>query len=354
MSAAPPVVEWGPRPGTVRLLDQTLLPAEVRVLDLTGADAVAEAIRTLRVRGAPAIGVAAALGLVAGMERWIEAGGHGLAEARNECARLADLLFATRPTGHDLGTALGRLRACAAGPFADAAGLVTGLRREADHIRDDDRRRCRAIGEAGQALLPPEGEVRVLTHCNAGALATAGIGTALAPLYVARERGRTVRVWADETRPVLQGARLTAWELARAGIEVTVIADSMAAALMARGAVQLVITGADRIAANGDVANKIGTYALALLAAHHGLPFYVAAPSSTIDPACPDGSAIPVEERAADELRDLGARGHLPGEVGVWNPAFDVTPARYVTALVTEGGVLRPPFAPRLAALVGR
>ncbi|MDF1503201.1 S-methyl-5-thioribose-1-phosphate isomerase, partial [Roseisolibacter sp. H3M3-2] len=224
----------------------------------------------------------------------------------------------------------------------DPARALAALRAEATAIRDEDRAMCRAIGEHGAALL---GDApRVLTHCNAGALATCGIGTALAPVYVARERGRDVRVWADETRPLLQGSRLTALELSRAGVPVTVIADGMAAALLRTGAVGAVLVGADRIAANGDAANKIGTYGLALAARAHDVPFYVLAPSSTVDPATADGAAIPIEERDPDEVRAPMGRRAAPDGVAAWNPAFDVTPAALITAIVTERGVHRPPY----------
>jgi methylthioribose-1-phosphate isomerase len=220
--------------------------------------------------------------------------------------------------------------------------LLESLRAEASAILEEDREMCRRIGEHGEALIGDR--ARVLTHCNAGALATGGIGTALAPVYVAAEHGRTVAVYADETRPLLQGSRLTAWELSRAGIPVTVLTDGMAASLMRAGTVDMCIVGADRIAANGDTANKIGTYALAVVARHHGVPFYVAAPSSTIDPSVPDGDSIVIEQRAADEVRRSFGTLTAPADVAVYNPAFDVTPAALITAFVTDRGIVRAPY----------
>src|SRR6478672_5603113 len=311
--AIPHPIDWTAE-GAVRILDQTLLPDAERYLDLDTVDAVAEAIRTLRVRGAPLIGIAAAMGLTLAIRR-----GPGSLDA--VCAA-SKVLGATRPTAVNLHWALERMerRAAASTP----ARLAADLRDEASAIWDEDRAMCARIGVAGAALIG--GDAVVLTHCNAGALATGGIGTALAPIYTLHQAGHRVAVVADETRPLLQGSRLTAWELSRAGVPVTVIADGMAASRLRRGDVTCVIVGADRIAANGDVANKIGTYGVALAARAHGVPFYVAAPTSTIDPATPDGSRIPIEERAASEV--AGWRGHpaAPPEATVWNPAFDVTP----------------------------
>jgi methylthioribose-1-phosphate isomerase len=318
--------------GAVRILDQTLLPGEERYLDLDTVDAVAEAIRTLRVRGAPLIGIAAAMGVTLAVRR-------GPATLDAVCAASA-ALGATRPTAVNLRWALGRMERRAAAAVSAGADLARALREEANAIWDEDREMCARIGAAGAALIG--GDAVVLTHCNAGALATGGMGTALAPVYTLHQAGRRVSVIADETRPLLQGSRLTAWELTRAGVPVTVIADGMAASRLRRGDVTCVIVGADRIAANGDVANKIGTYGVALAAREHGVPFYVAAPTSTIDPATPDGARIPIEERAADEV--AGWRGHAaaPAEARVWNPAFDVTPAELVTAIITDRGVFAP------------
>jgi methylthioribose-1-phosphate isomerase len=331
----PDPIGWTPD-GTVRILDQTLLPGEERYPVLETVDAVAEAIRTLRVRGAPLIGIAAAMGVALAARR-------GPASLDAVCAAAA-ALGATRPTAVNLHWALERMERRAAAALAAGADLVGALRDEADAIREEDRAMCARIGAAGAELIG--GNATVLTHCNAGALATGGIGTALAPVYTLHAAGRRVAVVADETRPLLQGSRLTAWELARSGVPVTVIADGMAASRLRQGDITCVLVGADRIAANGDVANKIGTYGLALAARAHGVPFYVAAPTSTIDPATPDGAGIPIEQRGADEV--TGWRGHpaAPAGVGVWNPAFDVTPAELVTAIITDQGV----FAPRDAA----
>lgn len=317
----------------IRILDQTRLPGEELYLELATVEAVAEAIHSLRVRGAPLIGVSAAMGLAALVS------GLGARASQEAVTRLADVLQATRPTAVNLAWALTRMRARAAGAGSGLA-LGAALREEAQAIWDEDGAMCRRIGEAGLPLVPDGATVH--THCNAGALATGGIGTALAPIYLAHEAGRRVRVVADETRPLLQGSRLTAWELTRAGVPTTVIADNMAASRLRRGDVTCVIVGADRIAANGDVANKIGTYTLALAARAHGVPFYVAAPRSTFDFATADGPAIPIEERHGDEVRRPGGveRPTAPAGAEVWNPAFDVTPAALVTGYITDAGLL--------------
>src|SRR6188768_3575493 len=287
-------VRWSADGGAVDIIDQRLLPGALQRRELRTADDVCDAILTLAVRGAPAIGVAGAMGLVVALTPHAE-------DERERFIACADELGAriarVRPTAVNLSWAIGRLRRVARETAGDSRTLLDALRAEATRILDEDRDMCRRIGEQGLTLLPDG--ARVLTHCNAGALATGGIGTALAPVYVAAERGRRVAVFADETRPLLQGSRLTAWELSQAGIDVTVLADNMAASLMRAGAVDLVIVGADRIAANGDVANKIGTYPLALAARHHGVPFYVAAPWSTFDPATETGHQIVIEHRAA-------------------------------------------------------
>jgi methylthioribose-1-phosphate isomerase len=327
----PAPIAWTPD-HAVRILDQTLLPAEERYLDLESVEAVAEAIRALRVRGAPLIGIAAAMGLTLALRR-------GPATLDAVCAASATL-GATRPTAVNLHWALARMERRAAAAVADGEDLAAALRTEATAIWDEDRAMCARIGAAGAALI--EGDAVVLTHCNAGALATGGMGTALAPVYTLHQAGRRVAVVADETRPLLQGSRLTAWELSRAGVPVTVIADGMAASRLRRGDITCVLVGADRIAANGDVANKIGTYGVALAARAHGVPFYVAAPSSTVDVATPDGAAIPIEERAADEVASLGGRRTAPAGARIWNPAFDVTPAALVTAIITDRGVFAP------------
>jgi methylthioribose-1-phosphate isomerase len=330
--AIPHPIDWTAE-GAIRILDQTLLPDAERYLDLDTVDAVAEGIRTLRVRGAPLIGIAAAMGVTLAVRR-------GPASLDAVCAA-SKALAGTRPTAVNLHWALARMERRAGSAAERGEDLATALREEANTIWDEDRLMCARIGVAGAGLIGSD--ALVLTHCNAGALATGGIGTALAPIYTLHDAGRRVAVVADETRPLLQGSRLTAWELTRAGVPVTVITDNMAASRLRRGDITCVIVGADRIAANGDVANKIGTYGLALAARAHGVPFYVAAPTSTVDPATRDGTAIPIEERAAAEVS--GWRGHpaAPPEATVWNPAFDVTPAELVTAVITDRGV----FAPR-------
>jgi methylthioribose-1-phosphate isomerase len=326
----PTPIAWTPD-HAIRILDQTLLPTEERYLDLNSVESVAEAIRTLRVRGAPLIGIAAAMGVtLAAREK------HTLDAVCSAAAALG----ATRPTAVNLQWALSRMERRAADAVARGEDLHRTLIAEADAIWEEDRAMCARIGVLGAELIG--GDAQVLTHCNAGALATGGIGTALAPVYTLHQAGHRVAVIVDETRPLLQGSRLTAWELAQAGVPATLIADGMAASRLRRGDVSCVIVGADRIAANGDVANKIGTYGLALAARAHGVPFYVAAPSSTLDPNTPDGAHIPIEERAPDEV--AGWRGHrtAPDNIPVWNPAFDVTPAALVTAIITDRGVFQP------------
>ncbi len=327
---------WTPT-GRLALLDQTRLPAEERWIEVDTVNAVVDAIRALRVRGAPAIGITAAMGLVAAM-RVITAGPRKQFLALIE--RSADELQAARPTAVNLAWAMDRMVRCARATGGEAPEIVDALEREAQAIWDEDREACEKIAETGQALLirGRTGEaVNVLTHCNTGFLATGGVGTALGIVHVAAERGKKLHVWVDETRPLLQGSRLTAWELQRAGIPHTVIPDGAAAGLMAEGKVDVVLVGADRVARNGDVANKLGTYPLAIAARRHGVPFYSVAPTSSFDPACPDGAAIPIEERSAAELA-------VPSGSPVYNPAFDVTPAELVAGYVTEKGIVRPPF----------
>jgi methylthioribose-1-phosphate isomerase len=336
-------VWWGPG-GSLRIVDQRRLPAAFVERDLASIEAVADAIRTLAVRGAPAIGVAAAMGLAVSAEAHARGGGADVARCMDRLRADAALLRATRPTAVNLAWALDRMLAHAAGSLegaADAAAFAAGLRAEAERIRAEDEAMCRAIGEHGASLI--EDGMRVLTHCNAGALATAGIGTALAPVYAAHGRGVRVEVIAGETRPLLQGARLTAWELVRAGIPVTLCTDGMAAGLMAEGRVDLVLVGADRIAANGDVANKIGTYGLAVLAHHHRIPFVVAAPWSTVDLATPDGTGIVIEQRAPEEVTACAGVLVAPAGIAVHNPAFDVTPAAMVQWIVTDRGLHHGP-----------
>lgn len=335
----PRTLTWhGDATGNLCLVDQTLLPTECREIVCETVEQVWEAIKKLRVRGAPAIGVAAAYGVVIGTR-----------SARNATRRefdqrfreVTDFLATSRPTAVNLFWALERLRRVAATmPGARAPQIHDRLLAEVRSIEAEDRAMCAAIGRHGAELLPDR--CGVLTHCNAGGLATAGDGTALAVIFAAAAQGKSIQVYADETRPLLQGARLTAWELQQRNIPVTVICDSMAGWVMKERRVQAVIVGADRIAANGDTANKIGTYSVALLAKAHGIPFYVAAPSTTFDLSLPSGDQIPIEERAADEITHGFGRQTTPTGVGVYNPAFDVTPAEYITALVTERGVIRP------------
>ncbi len=332
-------IAWSPS-GAVRIVDQRALPEDFATRDLESVAAVADAIRHLQVRGAPLIGIAAAMGLVVGMRE-----DRALARA-TFLAKLeghVETLAATRPTAVNLRWALDRMLGAARDTAGDGAALWERLQAEATAIWEEDRAMCRKIGEHGLPLLPDG--AKVLTHCNAGALATGGIGTALAPIYLAHEAGRKVQVFADESRPVLQGARLTAWELTHAGIPCTVIADAAAGALMRAAQVDVVLVGADRIARNGDFANKIGTYGLAVLAFHHSVPFYCCAPSSTIDATLADGDAIPIEQRSPDEVKTLAGRAIAPVEAAALNPAFDVTPARYVTGYVTDRGLVKPPFA---------
>lgn len=341
-------IEWT-EAGVVRLLDQTRLPEEEVYLECRDAAAVAAAIRRMQVRGAPAIGVAAAMGLALGA-RQIRA--EAFEPYFAELSRIAGDLAATRPTAVNLTWALTRMKQVAL-KHRDLPipGITTRLEEESRIMWAEDLQANLAIGQHGEPLLPAG--ARVLTHCNAGALATVGYGTALGVVRAAHAVGKGIRVLADETRPFLQGARLTAWELHREGIPVTLVTDGMPAALMARGEVDLVLVGADRIARNGDVANKIGTYGLALACRAHGLPFYVAAPLSTLDPTLPSGAAIPIEERSPEEVTTLAGRRIAPAGVSALHPAFDVTPADLVTAIITERGVARPPYSVSLAALLG-
>lgn len=318
----PRTVEWiGDLPGHLRLIDQTLLPTQLEYRDCKAVEEVWEAIRVLRVRGAPAIGVAAAYGVVLGMQT-----------GRSKLREVTDYLRTSRPTAVNLFWALERMER--------RGGAVPDLLAEARAIHGEDAAMCRAIGKVGASLV--ESGQGVLTHCNAGGLATAEYGTALAVLYSAAEAGKRFRVFADETRPLLQGARLTAWELQQAGIDVTLICDNMAAQVMREGKVQLVIVGADRIAKNGDTANKIGTYGVALLAKAHGIPFYVAAPSTTFDLRIANGSEIPIEQRDPREITEGLGKLIAPPGVQVYNPAFDVTPAELISGIITERGLIQP------------
>lgn len=348
-------ITWDATQAAVRLIDQTLLPTELRYVDVRSFDDMREAIAMLRVRGAPAIGVAGALGIYLGLVERTPGSAFRVFEVLDElCPRMTEV----RPTAVNLSWAVNRVRQAVERAARVAIGaqppeptdLLAAALREALAIADEDAEACRRIGEYGAQFVPDGG--RVLTHCNAGALATAGWGTALAALYVAEEQGKRFRVWADETRPLLQGSRLTAFELAEAGIDVTVICDNMAASLMRAGQVDVVIVGADRVAANGDVCNKIGTYGLACLASMHRIPFFVACPTSTLDLSLRSGHEIPIEQRDPREVTHGFGRQTAPDGAGVHNPAFDVTPSELVTAIVTERGIVRAPYGPGLAAIM--
>ncbi|MBO8141351.1 MAG: S-methyl-5-thioribose-1-phosphate isomerase [Firmicutes bacterium] len=334
--------------GALHLIDQRRLPREFETVTCRTAEEVAAAIRSMVVRGAPAIGAAAAYGIVLGAREAAE----GADDFRAEMARIAGRLRSARPTAVNLSWAVDRMmRVIDACPHMSPAALADRLLEEAHAIAAEDAATCRKIGAHGAALVEPGG---VMTHCNTGALATVDYGTALGVIRAAWSRGTPLRVYACETRPFLQGARLTAWELLQEDIPVTLITDNMAAHVMHRGLVRSVIVGADRITANGDVVNKIGTYGLAILAREHGIPFYVAAPVSTLDLSLEHGGQVPIEERAASEVTHIAGQPIAPEGVDVLNPAFDVTPARYVTAIITEHGVVRPPYEEGLARLVNR
>jgi len=331
----------------VVLIDQKALPGKVHYLTLTDWRDVVEAIKDLTVRGAPAIGVAAAMGIALGALQLPEA---SVAESRKSFARLCEAFAKARPTARNLFWAIERMKRRFDETLpAGVAAVKKALVEEAVAIGEEDIEINRRIGLNGKAFIR-DGD-NVLTHCNAGALATAGYGTALGVIRAAREDGKKLHVFVDETRPVLQGARLTCWELLEDRIPATLITDNMAGFLMAQGRVDLVIVGADRIAANGDTANKIGTYTLAILAKEHAVPFYVAAPLSTIDRSIADGSGIPIEERHPGEVKELHGVRTAPEKGGGYNPAFDVTPHRYITAIVTEAGVAKKPFGPSLRRL---
>jgi len=342
MSTLPPSLRWDPAGPALVLLDQTKLPGQEVFLTLTDPAEVIEAIKALRVRGAPAIGLAAAWGLVLAVHRTPGADRQSL---DNGFASWYALLLESRPTAVNLRWALERQASVwkALSPSASRAVSLQTLTAEAARLHAEDEAVCLQLGENGLTLL--KAGSGVLTHCNAGAIATARWGTALAPLHLGQERGFDFKVWVDETRPLLQGARLTAWELGRSGVDATLICDNMAASVMAAGKVNAVVVGCDRVAANGDVANKIGTLGLAVLAQHFGIPFYVFAPTSTLDLTTANGGAIPIEERKATEVTSLfGSAPTAPADTKVFNPAFDVTPAALVTAIVTEKGILRAPY----------
>jgi methylthioribose-1-phosphate isomerase len=342
-----PTIEW--KDDAVVMIDQRKLPASEVYVTCKTANEVAKAIKTMVIRGAPAIGVAAAMGIAVGM---IRSRATGTKQFTTEFQKTCELLAGTRPTAVNLFWAIERMKKAFAGAAHDGQSVDEIKRKlvaEARAIHDEDVQSCRTMGAHGATLVPSS--ARILTHCNAGALATAGYGTALGVIRAAAEQGKTIAVLADETRPFLQGARLTAWELVRDGINTTVITDNMAGAMMRLGQVDLVVVGADRIAANGDVANKIGTYTVAVLAKEHGIPFYVAAPLSTVDLNTPDGSRIPIEERNEREVTHVGTNRVTPEGARIRNPAFDVTPSQYVTAIITERGIARAPFHESLPQL---
>src|SRR2546425_794330 len=331
----------------VRFIDQTKLPAEETYVTCKTYEQVADAIRTMVVRGAPAIGVAAAMGIALGVQNSkAESGG----ELKREFDQICDVMGKTRPTGVNLFWAIRRMRdkfeSLRVRPLPQ---IKQALIEEAQRMHAEDIAANQAMGRHGATLMPASGGV--LTHCNAGALATCGYGTALGVIRAAVEQGKKIHVYADETRPFLQGSRLTAWELMKDGIPTTVISDNMAGAMMKQGKIGAIVVGADRIAANGDVANKIGTYTVAVLAKEHGIPFYVAAPFSTVDLDTPDGSSIPIEQRNPREVTHMAGKQMVPDGIGVENPAFDVTPAKYVSAIVTEKGIARAPYGKSLRKL---
>jgi methylthioribose-1-phosphate isomerase len=339
-----PTIDW--QGDAIVMVDQRKLPAQELYVRCRSAQEVARAIRTMVIRGAPAIGVAAAMGIALGVRRSAATGTRQLAV---EFQKTCDMMASTRPTAVNLFWAIDRMKAV----FAESAQagaspkeIADRLEHEARAIHDEDVAACRTMGGFGAEVVPDG--ARVLTHCNAGALATAGYGSALGVIRAAVEQGKHIAVFADETRPFLQGARLTAWELVRDGINTTVITESMAGPLMRAGDIDIVVVGADRIAANGDTANKIGTYTVAVLAHEHKVPFYVAAPISTIDLNTPDGDGIPIEERDQREVSHLGAARLTPEGAHIRNPAFDITPHRYITGIITERGIFKPPFTESL------
>jgi methylthioribose-1-phosphate isomerase len=339
-----PTIDW--QGDVIVMVDQRKLPAQEVYVRCRSAQEVARAIRTMVIRGAPAIGVSAAMGIALGMRK---SNAKGTRQYAVEFQKICDMMAATRPTAVNLFWAIDRMKrvfaeGAQAGESADE--LAERLEREARAIHDEDVASCRAMGSFGAAVVPDG--ARVLTHCNAGALATAGYGSALGVVRAAVEQGKQIAVIADETRPFLQGARLTAWELVRDGINTTVITESMAGPLMRAGDIDLVVVGADRIAANGDTANKIGTYTVAVLAHEHKIPFYVAAPLSTIDLSTPEGDRIPIEERDQREITHLGSARLTPVGAKIRNPAFDVTPHRYIAGIITEKGIFKPPYVESL------
>jgi len=351
MSSKIETIRWvGDERGHLVLIDQTLLPLELVERECRDVESVWEAIKQLRVRGAPAIGIAAAYGVVLGLQLADKSDRRALAARFSE---VADYLATSRPTAVNLFWALDRMRDKATALLVESASssFLTGLLAEARAIHEEDRAICRAIGRYGAELLADGGGV--LTHCNAGGLATAEYGTALSVFFTCQDQGKRLHVFVDETRPLLQGARLTAWELAQRGIAATLICDNMAGQVMREGKVQAVVVGADRIAANGDTANKIGTYSVAVLAAAHNIPFYVAAPTTTFDLAIQSGEQIPIEQRSREEITHGFGRQTAPDGIAVYNPAFDVTPARLIKAIITERGVIEPVSRETIANVIG-
>jgi methylthioribose-1-phosphate isomerase len=333
----------------VRFIDQTKLPTEETYVICKTHEQVADVIRNMVVRGAPAIGVAAAMGIALGAKN---SRAETVGDLKRELDEICDLMGKTRPTAVNLFWAIRRMQEkFERVRIRSIAQIKQELVEESKRMHAEDIAANQAMGRHGATLMPSEGGV--LTHCNAGALATAGYGTALGVIRAAVEQGKKIHVYADETRPFLQGSRLTAWELMKDGIPTTVISDNMAGAMMKQGKIGAIVVGADRIAANGDVANKIGTYTVAVLAKENGIPFYVAAPISTVDLACPSGDEIPIEQRNAREVTHIGGKQMVPDGVSVENPAFDVTPAKYVTAIITERGIVREPYAESLRRLAG-
>jgi len=340
-----PTIEW--KDGKIRLIDQTLLPNELKYIDCENIEEVWQAIKVLKVRGAPAIGIAGALGTVIGI--W-NTDAKNYEQFNDQLQKVTSYLATSRPTAVNLFWALDRMKAVAsANKDKDIPTLKEILLAEAQKIIDEDKAICRAIGRYGSDLIK-DGDT-ILTHCNAGGLATADYGTALAVMFTAHEQGKRIKVFADETRPLLQGARLTAWELMQAGIDVTLICDNMAGQVMKEGKIDCVIVGADRISANGDTANKIGTYSVAVLAKEHKIPFYVAAPTSTFDMNLPNGDLIPIEQRQPEEITEGFGMRTAPKGVKAYNPAFDVTPSRLIDAIITEKGVIKAPYSENLKKL---
>ncbi len=323
-----------------RIIDQTLLPTEYKEINIETVEQMFDAIKTLKVRGAPAIGIAAAFGIYLGVREYSE---KSVSDFLNFMDKTSKYLLSTRPTAVNLFYAVDRIKKLVySRKNLEVDELKEIIFLEAQKMIEEDNKTCKKIGEYGASLLK-DGDT-ILTHCNAGGLATASYGTALAPIYTAKEQGKKIKVFADETRPLLQGARLTTWELKKHGVETVLICDNMSASVMLKGWIDIIIVGADRICVNGDFANKIGTYGVAVLAKEHGIPFYVAAPDSTVDRSLNTGDEIIIEERSKDEVSNWFGTQTAPNDIGVYNPAFDVTPSKYVTGFITENGILTPPF----------